>query len=291
MPFLTHFGLATYPFGLTPNPALYYAWGETESLLAALKFSITRGDGLLKIVGEVGSGKTLLCRLLLDGLNQLPIDIAYLNAPVAIQPNALPALVAHEFGIKRKAGQDEGEALRTFLLARHAQGRRCVLVIDEAQALGAAGLEVVRLLSNLETETDKLLQIVLFGQAELDRLLHQKALRQILQRIHFSFMTRPFPREVVDSYIRFRLEHCAVKAGKGRHKKSGLSVSFAPQATSMIARASGGLPRLVNVLADKALLAAYAQGVTLIEPAHVHAACRETAGLAWPWNWINKFLP
>lgn len=290
MPFLTHFGLASYPFGLTPNPELYYPWSETEALLAALTFSLTRGDGLLKIVGEVGSGKTLLCRLLLDRLNQLPIDRAYINAPVALRPEALPALIAHELGVKRKAGQGEGEALRAFLVARHAQGRRCVLVIDEAQALGAEGLEAVRLLSNLETATDKLLQIVLLGQAELDRLLHKKSLRQILQRVQFSFVTRPFPREVVESYIRFRLEQCAVKAGKGRHKKTNLGVSFAPQATAMIARASGGLPRLVNVLADKALLAAYAQGATLIEPEHVRAARRETEGLVWPWGWINRLL-
>ncbi|HAX91809.1 MAG TPA: AAA family ATPase, partial [Rhodospirillaceae bacterium] len=163
MPFLEHFGFESYPFGLTPNPDLYYPCAETEALLAALKFSLSRGDGFLKIVGEVGTGKTLICRLLLGSLAKQPVNTAYLCAPSPIKPEHIPSMIAKEFGVKVKATQDSAAALRDFLVAEHARGRRCVLVIDEAQALGEEGLEAVRLLSNLETETDKLLQVVLLG--------------------------------------------------------------------------------------------------------------------------------
>ncbi|MDD3182026.1 MAG: AAA family ATPase [Alphaproteobacteria bacterium] len=289
MPFLDHFGLNDYPFALTPNTQFYYPVPETERVMAALAFAVSRGDGFVKIVGEVGTGKTLLCRLLLASLRSQPVNMAYINAPVAIDAAHMPLLIAQEFGLKLKGVKaDPISALRTYLLEQHSKGRRNVLVIDEAQALGVQGLEAVRLLSNLETETDKLLQIVLFGQAELDRLLHRTDMRQFLQRINFSFVTHPLSQDAVGDYLRHRIESCCQKVGRGKKKKTQNYVCFSSSATKLLAKASGGLPRLINVLADKALLAAYAQGVMCVDTVHVRAACRETQGLPfWPRWWVR----
>ena len=288
MPFLAHFGLESYPFGLTPDPSLYYPCAEDEALLAALEFALTRGDGLLKIVGEVGTGKTLICRLLLGKLDALPVNTAYLNAPTALTPAQIPAAVAHEFGLKDS--KDPAKTLRDYLVAQHGKGKRNILIVDEAQALGAQGLEAVRLLSNLETETDKLLQIVLFGQPELDRLLHKRAMRQIMQRINFSFLMKPFSADAIGDYVRFRLERCKSKPSARGKKRKAVATAFTPRAVRHLARASDGVPRLIHVLADKALLAAYAEGEVLIDAPHVRTACRESVGLISPWQALMSKL-
>lgn len=291
MPFLEHFGLRDYPFGLTPNPHFYYPLPETEAVLSALTFALTRGDGFIKIVGEVGTGKTLLCRLLLARLADMPVDTAYLNAPVMLEARQLPTRIAKEFGLKLKGAKaDPVDALQDFFLAQKAKGRRSVLIIDEAQALGVEGLEAVRLLSNLETENDKLLQIILFGQSELDRLLHRCDMRQLLQRINFGFVTRPLSREAVDAYLRHRLEACKKKPSRGTKKKPQNYVCFSASAVKLLAQVSGGLPRLIHVLADKALLAAYAQGSMCVDTSHIRAACRETQGLSF-WSRVRARLP
>lgn len=287
MPFLEHFGLTDYPFGLTPNPKLYYASPETEALLAALVFAITRGDGLLKITGEVGTGKTLLCRMLLEKLAEHDVNTAYLNAPVALTSAQLPAQICKEFGVA-VGKKDPVNALRDFLVKEHSKGKRNVLIIDEAQALGAEGLETVRLLSNLETNTDKLLQMVLFGQAELDLLLQRQDLRQLLQRVNFKFDTKPFQPDAVSTYLKFRLDACAKKVGKGKKKTPQTFVTFTPRASMLLTRVSGGLPRLIHVLADKAMLAAYTQGALIIDVRHVRRACRETDGLVFPWGLLVR---
>ncbi len=276
MPFLQHFGLNDYPFGLTPNPRLFFPSEQAQALLDALAFAITRGDGLLKVVGEVGSGKTLLCRMLLERLRAQPVNTAYFNAPIAMTGAQLPHLVAREFGLDPQDVVDPLRELRRFLLDEHAQGRRNVLIIDEAQALGVEGLEAVRLLSNLETDTDKLLQIVLFGQAELDQLLRRRDLRQMAQRLSFSFTTKPFSDMSTAAYVRFRLERCA---GIGMAR-----AVFSPAALRHLAKTSGGLPRIVNRLADKALLAAYAEDAAIVEPRHIRAALRETPDLRRGWR-------
>jgi len=290
MPFLEHFGLTRYPFGLTPNTSLYFPSHQTEAVLAALVFASARGDGLLKVTGEIGTGKTLLCRMFLDRQRELPVNTAYLNAPAALTVQQLPVMVAREFGLTL-GKKDPVLALRDFLVAQHSKGKRNVLVVDEAQALGVEGLEAVRLLSNLETETDKLLQIVLFGQPELDGLLHRPDMRQLLQRVNFNFVTKPMTPDMVGTYLRFRLNECAKKKGRGRKKQVESDVTFTPSALKLLARASGGLPRLIHVLADKALLAAYAQNQVAIDAPHVRAACRETPGLVFPWRlWARLWL-
>lgn len=295
MPILHHFGLQSYPFGLTPDCALYYATGSSEAILASLEFALLRGDGLVKVVGEVGSGKTLLCRLLLRRLTDKKINTAYINAPLSLTANDLAVSIGKEFGLKDKVLAHPVQALRDYLLKQHADGQRCVLVIDEAQALGRDGLETVRLLSNLETDTHKLLQIVLFGQPELQTLLEQSSLRQMLQRISFAFRTQPLGKGDVEAYLHRRLEQCVLeqKPKKSRKKTDTqtmggmLRATFAPSASRLIARASGGIPRLVNMLADKAMIAAYTDGLHTIDVRHVRAACRETQGLRFPWSFIR----
>lgn len=180
----------------------------------------------------------MLCQLLLEWLQALGCATAYLNAPVA-EAIHLPLIVAREFGLSSVDYQEPYRELRDFQLKVHAAGRRNVLVVDEAQALGASGLELVRLLSNLETEAHKLLQIVLFGQTELDALLEQQALRQIAQRISFGFRTEPLLLSLVGAYVGFRLQRCAISC-------RGMDV-FAPAARNLLAQRSCGWPRLINI--------------------------------------------
>ncbi len=280
MPFLESFGLCDYPFGLTPNPHLFFPAPHAEELLAALSFSLQRGDGLIKVVGEIGTGKTLLCRMLLERLEEMPVNTAYMNAPGSMDPDRIPGLVLREFGVALPEKDDPAHTLRFFLLEEHGKGKRNVLVVDEAQTLGAQGLEAIRLLSNLETDTDKLLQIVLFGQPELDQLLSRADLRQLTQRLNFSFTTQPLAPQTVASYVRFRMERCA--------KTGAESARFAPAALERLAKASGGLPRVIHLLADKALLAAYVDGVNVVKPRHIRMAIEETPGLRggwWPKRW------
>lgn len=290
MPFLKEYGLETYPFGLTPNIDLYFASPESESLIAAMLFALSRGDGLMKVVGEVGTGKTLMSRLLLSKLPIKDYNTAYINAPVHITPQQLPQLLVTEFGIKSKKGDDPIMVLQAYLLKEHAKGKRNVIILDEAQALGEAGLEAVRLLTNLETETDKLLQIVLFGQSELDSLLHKTTMRQLLQRVGFGFVMKPFAENIVNSYIHHRLDRCAIKTKTGRKKKGSPSLSYSPKACRMISRLSKGLPRLIHLLADKSLLAAYVDGGVEILPHHVNIAAYETAGVSYPWRFVYRYF-
>lgn len=266
MPFLTSFGLKSHPFGLTPNTELFFPSTHAETTLASLVFAIQRSDSLLKVVGPVGSGKTMLCRMLLERLETLPVNTAYLNAPAAIRPDHLPSLVLGEFG-QEACKEFDAYTLSSFLLGEHARGRRNVVIIDEAQALGPNGLEAIRLLSNLETATHKLLQIVLFGQGELDSLLQRRDLRQVAQRISFNFVTRPLQPDEVAAYVRFRLGRCA---GEG-----GCCVGFSPRALTLLAKASQGLPRVIHILADKALLALYADGGYMVETRHLRTALAE----------------
>ena len=286
MPFLDHFGLREYPFSLTPDPFLFFPSAHAQAMLDALVFALRRGDGLLKVVGGVGTGKTMLCRMLLEKLAGTPVNSAYLNAPMAASAAQMPLTVMREFGLEPSpdAASDDTVArqLRDYLLREHGQGRANILIIDEAQALGAAGLESIRLLSNLETDRHKLLQIVLFGQTELDELLRRREMRQVAQRLNFSFTTQPLTADATADYVRFRLERCA-KSGTQR-------VHFAPAALRRLARVSGGLPRVINLLCDKALLAAFAEGNAIIQPRHIRAAQREMPEVGpqwWPW-WLRR---
>jgi MSHA biogenesis protein MshM len=269
MPVLKHFGLSDYPFALTPNTSLYLPWDQHKAILGSLQFALQRGDGLLKVVGEVGTGKTLLCRLLLSELVKTD-NAGYLNAPIE-DLSVLPMAVCREFGVDPKETGDPYSALTRFLIAEHAKGKRNILLVDEAQSLGRTGLEVIRLLSNLETETKKLLQIVLFGQVELNRELQHSSMRQVAQRINFSFETKPLSPDLVVRYIEHRVARCTPE---NVHRDL-----FEKQAMLVIAHASRGIPRLVNVLADKALLAAFGDNARQVRKKHAAAAVSDSAEL------------
>lgn len=272
MPYLPHFGLDSHPFALTPNTAQYFPTSGNTQVLQSLAYGVGRNAGIMKVVGDVGTGKTLLCRLLLRQIED-EAEVAYLNAPQA-EGDALIALVCHEFGLETGDRAQMLQALNAFLLDRHAEGRDCVLVVDEAQALGPEGLETVRLLSNLETETAKLLQIILFGQTELDDLLARPALRQINQRIAFSFTTGPFTPAEARSYIAHRLRVCRV---------AGVDYEvFLPKAVDRLIEASGAVPRVINILCDKALLIAYSEGARAVTRQHVDAAIKDSPTLVAP---------
>ncbi|MCH9019851.1 MAG: AAA family ATPase [Proteobacteria bacterium] len=267
MPFLNHFGLTARPFSLTPNSALYYPSESHQEALRSVGFALDRGEGIIKVTGEVGTGKTLLCRMLVAELVD-KAAVAYVINPQNDSDWVIGA-VCREFGLDPDRESDPFHALNVFLLERFRADGRAVLVVDEAQALGPVGLETVRRLSNLETDKSKLLQIVLFGQPELDRLLQGHGLRQLNQRIVFSFTIDPLTTQTTVDYIRYRLLRSS--ADEVRADKL-----FQAKALRAIARASKGIPRIINIIADKSLLAAYGRGADQVTPAHVREAVADS---------------
>jgi MSHA biogenesis protein MshM len=272
MPYLGLFGLKTAPFMLTPNPALYYRSPQQDNIVRGIVFALRRQSGVVKVVGDVGTGKTMLCHVLLRVLVDRE-PVAYINAPPRDE-SLIVRTVCHEFGVALAPGEDPHKQLRLFLLEQHAQGRMPVLVIDEAQALGQGGLEVIRLLSNLETDAAKLLQIVLFGQPELDHLLAGTAIRQLNQRIVHSFKTKKFSESETADYIRHRLLLCRLP-----HVSFDI---FHQAALKRIAKACGGVARLINILADKAMLVAYSENAPRVMRYHVEDAIADSRGLLAP---------
>jgi len=265
--YLTHFGLDSPPFRITPDPALFFPGADRGAVLQALLYAVSNGEGIVKVTGEVGSGKTMLCRML---ERELPdsVEVVYLANP-SLAPEEVPHAVAFELGLELPAPTHRLEvlhALQRHLLARHAEAKRVVLFVEEAQGMPPATLEELRLLSNLETSQDKLLQIVLFGQPELDTTLARHDLRQLRERITYSFDLKPLDRIQVRDYLLARLRACGQRVGE----------LFTPAACRALARHSGGLLRRVNVLADKSLLAAFASGAVRVERRHVEQAARDS---------------
>ncbi len=247
------FGLEQAPFKVTPDCRLFYAGGNRGAILEALVFAICNGEGILKVVGEVGSGKTMLCRML-EACLPKNVDSIYLANP-SLSPDNILHAIALELGLVVGELPERlrvMHALQQHLLRMHAQGRRVVMFVEEAQSMPLATMEEIRLLSNLETQQDKLLQIVLFGQPELDQLLALKSMRQLRERIAFSFKLMPLGPEDIRAYINSRLSAC----GYGSHDL------FTADAVRLLTRYSLGLMRRINILADKSLLAAYAAGVS-----------------------------
>lgn len=269
-----HFGLKQRPFPLTPHLAFRYPEPSQTEALTTLRVALDQGEGFIKVVGEVGLGKTLLCRTLLEELTE-PFVTAWMPDP-HLSPGTLRSALARDLGIELKSRptqQEVHERLQTELTAMAARGQRPVLLIDEAQALPASTLETVRLLTNLETEQRKLLQVVLFGQPELDRRLAMPQFRQLRQRITYSCRLEPLDPQGVADYLEHRLQRAG---GSGR--------LFTSRAVSRLARASGGVPRLINVLADKALLSAWGRGRPQAGPFDVRRAVadtEDTAGQLW----------
>jgi MSHA biogenesis protein MshM len=262
-----HFGLTQAPFKITPNTEFFFTGGNRGPVLEALIYAITHGEGIVKVSGEVGSGKTMLCNML---QSRLPdnVESVYLANP-SVAPDEVLHAIAFELqlGLERTADRLEVmHCLQDYLVQRHAEGKRVVVFIEESQSMPLATLEEIRLLSNLETRTDKLLQIVLFGQPELDEMLRRPDIRQLRDRIAHSFQLEPLTHEQVREYLTFRMRAAGYRGPE----------IFSPQVVKQIARASEGLTRRINLIADKALLAAFSENTHTIQPTHVLAALRDS---------------
>jgi MSHA biogenesis protein MshM len=204
--YYAHFGLKEPPFKITPNTEVFYTGGNRGAVLDALIYAITNGEGIVKVVGEVGSGKTMLCRMLQTMLPE-KIESIYLANP-SVAPEDVLHAIAFELQLKLPKNADRlkvMQVLQKHLLARHAAGKQVVIFVEEAQGMPLATLEEIRLLSNLETKHDKLLQIVLFGQPELDENLNQSNIRQLRERITHSFNLAPLQQKEISEYLMFRL--------------------------------------------------------------------------------------
>lgn len=280
--YLDFFGLKEAPFRITPNTEYWYAGGQRGEILAALGYAIEQGEGIIKVVGEVGSGKTMLCRMLVAHLAS-PIDSVYLGNPT-LAPDEMLAAILADLGVATPvAGRQARLAqLNQLLLERHEAGRRVVVFVEEAQGISLDNLEFLRLLTNLETATDKLLQIVLFGQPELNALLADSRIRQLKDRITLSLNLSPLNEKEVADYLRARL---AVAGYRGPDL-------FPASLVSRMAHFSGGLSRRINVLADKTLLAAYADQTHNLDLRHLEAAARDAepvAGMASAPNGLGRW--
>ncbi|WDF89300.1 MSHA fimbrial biogenesis protein MshM [Aeromonas hydrophila] len=267
--YLNHFGLQEAPFGLTPNTGFYYGLPPHEEALQVLNWALAQGEGFIKVTGEVGTGKTLLCRKLLSelGSEERPVRLAWLPNP-HLNPAELRIALALELGlaVRDQSELDLTDRIHRHLIALHQQGSRVVVLIDEAQALPDETLEAIRLFGNLETESSKLLQIVLFGQPELDARLAKPHLRQLRQRIGFSYCLRPLRFDETRAYLEHRLQISGYRGAP----------LFGGRAQRQLWRASRGIPRLINILAQKCLMLAYGQGARQIDSRLVRLAVRDT---------------
>ena len=267
--YLAHYGLAEPAYSITPDPRFVFLSERHRDALAHLLYGIGQGggSGFVQLTGEVGTGKTTLCRLLLE---QLPPNtrVALILNPM-LSPVELLEAIAKELHIplRGKLGHQKRliDALNVYLLQAYAEGLRVVLIIDEAQNLSTAALEQVRLLTNLETATQKLLQIVLLGQPELRAQLARRELRQLSQRITARFHLTPLSAQESRTY----LEHRYAIAG-------GAEFPFDESAVRRLHRYAGGVPRLLNIIAERSLMAGYVHGSRRITPVLVSEAARET---------------
>lgn len=263
--YLDHFGLREAPFRITPHTEFFFAGGNRGSTLDALVYAITHDEGIVKVSGEVGSGKTMLCRMLLERLPE-NVETVYLANPSLSRDEILYA-IAEELGMPLPEERPHLllRALQERLIEIYAAGKQVVVLIDEAHAMPAESLEEIRLLSNLETNRHKLLQIVLFGQPELDDRLAQTEMRQLKERITHNFALEPLKRNDIASYLMFRMRAAGYRGPD----------LFTPAALQIITRSSEGLTRRINILADKALLAAFSQGTHQVDVKEARAAVRD----------------
>ncbi len=262
------FGLAEEPFNMTPDPRYIYFSRKHQEAFATLIYGVNYRKGFIEITGEIGAGKTTLCRRLLSEINGNAKTALIVN-PGLSDVQLLSAIV-EDFGIECRARNKKGyfDALNEFLLKVGEQGLTSVLIIDEAQNLSMKALEQVRLLSNLETEREKLLQIILVGQPELRQTLRHPSLTQLRQRIALRYHLPALDSHETGEYILWRLR---VAGGEGK-------VMFTPEALAYIHNVTQGVPRLINCLCDKVMLVAYVRETCLIDDRVVEAAFQESEG-------------
>jgi MSHA biogenesis protein MshM len=276
-----HFGLRELPFGITPDTSFFFACSNYQQALNTLLVAAKNGEGFIKITGEVGIGKTLLCRKFMSTLDESFVT-AYIPNPF-LEPRTLMLALAEELEVAFEKDIDQYQLLKAInyrLLVLARLGKRVVLCLDEAQSMPHESLEALRLLTNLETEKRKLLQIVLFGQPELDVKLRDDAIRQLNQRISFHYHLRPLSRDDLEFYVSHRLNVAGFTGSR----------LFGRDAIRALGTTSGGIPRLVNVLAHKALMLAYGEGKQQVRARHVRAAAKDTSAarhFPWPWLWLG----
>src|SRR6267378_5230340 len=264
--YLDHFGLKEPPFRITPHTDFFFQGANRGATLEALLYAITHDEGIVKVSGEVGSGKTMLCRVLMERL-PATVETIYLANPSLSRDEILFA-IGDELKLQLEADRPTRviRSLQEHLLRLFGEGRRVVVLIDEAHAMPDETLEEIRLLSNLESNRHKLLQIVLFGQPEFDEHLDAAGMRQLRERITHSFRLEPLVRSDIENYIDFRMRAAGYRGPK----------VFNRRAIKVIASASQGLTRRVNILSDKALLAAFASGTHAVTEAEAKRAVRDT---------------
>jgi MSHA biogenesis protein MshM len=287
---LQHFGLREAPFGLTPDTSFAFASRSHREAHDTVMVALEGGDGFIKITGEVGTGKTLLCRRLLAALDGR-YKTLFLPNP-CIHRRSLLISLGLELGLVFEMSTPQAQLLPMItnaLLDNAQQGRATVVCLDEAQAMSDGALEALRLLTNIETEKNRLLRVVMFGQPELDAKLARPHMRQLAQRIAFHYELETLSREETLDYLNHRMR----AAGH-----TGATVFGAREARALHA-ITGGTPRLLNVVAHKALLLAYGCGETVVRLPHIHAAADDTpaaqarglmAGLASQWSRMTSPL-
>lgn len=297
--YLRHFGLREAPFSLTPDTSFFFACSNYQEGLNTLLVAARNGEGFIKITGEVGNGKTLLCRKFITTLNQgkqattligtqdeqatsqpgLHFVTAYLPNPY-LEPRSLLLALADEFRIEIPATADQHQLLKEItraLLNFAREGKRVLVCLDEAQAMPLESMEVLRLLTNLETEKHKLLQVVLFGQPELNEHLRHHSVRQLRQRISFQYELKGLQQDELERYLRHRL---AVAGYVG-------DTLFNKAAVAKLHRITGGTPRLINIVAHKALMLAFAEGRQQVTRKHIALAGADTPEVRRDWQpWL-----
>jgi MSHA biogenesis protein MshM len=256
--YLAHFGLERSPFSITPDPRFFFPGAGRADLLRAIEYSVRHQEGIVVVTGEVGSGKTMLCRKLLDALPE-GLESIYLANPSLRRREITAALLRDLDG---RQLPDPLDGLQQVLIARYMSGRRVMLVVDEAHVMPHESLEQIRLLSNLETGRHKLLQIVLFGQPELDGVLLDPRMRALRDRVVERFALRALDRALVGDYLAHRMR-VAGHVGES---------PFGPGAVREIWNSAGGLVRRVNLLADKALLSAFVRNHARVDRRDVERA-------------------
>lgn len=279
--YLYHFGISELPFTLTPNTSYFYGLPTHKQALDVLNTALQSGEGFIKVTGEVGTGKTLLCRKLLKELPDHFVS-AYIPNPF-LSPTELRRAVAGELDVELSEYSDQQEfttRIQERLIEIHQGGNSVVLIIDEAQALPVESLETLRLFTNLETESRKLLQVVLFGQPELEEKLSRSDLRQLRQRITFSYSLDKMDRDQLYHYVKHRLTVSGYR---------GVEL-FNRRVCRDLYHATGGTPRMVNVLCHKALMLAYGEGQNQVNSKHMKLAIKDTDAVRQPASPVLRWL-
>ncbi|MDO9052795.1 MAG: AAA family ATPase [Gallionella sp.] len=261
--YLDHFGLDSAPFSITPDPGFFFEGGDRGAFIAGLLHAALQAEGIVLVIGEVGSGKTLMTRLLLARLPE-QVDTVYLPNP-AFSRDEIMQVIARDLGISSVSPGASLEALQQELIARHAQGRQVVVLIDEAHAMPADSIEEVRRLSNLETDDRKLVQLILCGQPELDTLLSKPTLRQVRDRVVYRLMLGNLSPKESSEYLAHRLSIAGWRGGR----------LFSTLGERLLLLDAGGRARRLNLIADKALLAAFATGSKQVSARHVWLAIQD----------------